>query len=1447
MADDKLNLGINIDDKNSAKKLADNLSTAKLNAKQLADITSKLKVMFNDITRFSAALNKEMQFVVKATQNMQMMAMAQERQSKAALDRATLENQIKAQTFRSSQAQLRNEQLSGTAKEAHLRTVQKEQQALTDLVNKQKQLVTAEKDSEATKRRSLSISQKIRQVADQYRITRSANAAAGVSDRDDRLQRIGLIIQRQQLAVDRARVVAAGQYTAELARQEARLIKLRSAQTGIRQSPEDPRVVRRVDPVSLFRVQADIFANYAVMGQALNMIRFASQTVVQFDKEMRDLQAVAELTNTEMKSLGDTVVDVSTKTKFSAVEVANAATVMAQAGFTGPQIKEAIGAIALLATATGTDLTKSVDVATSALTMFNLNVNETMRVANVMTGALNLSKLNMDKLQYGLQYAGNTAATMGINLEELTASLGAMSNAGIKSGSTLGTGLNQLMVTLQSPTKKMREEISRLGLSLADIDVESRGLIPVIETLRKAGFSSAQAFSAMELRAARAYLAFSNNVDSAKDYYQALQITNAAQKANDVQMQSFANTAQKLSNNLGQLFINAGRVMLPALTGIADAVTYVVSALNQIPLATTSALTALTTLAGLALTQRILQLVFGVTSLTSAFSALAKGAMALKAAGSLGGVFTLITTFLRANPIGLIVTGVTILTAAFAALSGSSASAAAELDRLGAKANEAAGDYAKAKDQIGTVDQAISRISKRYTELNKNSELLRTETIALQARFADLGIYMSTDLVGNANDLISALQNVRGELAKTAFAKASQWLIDQRGLAEASVKQSDAAISSAAGKNFVDNSFYGGRAKEVANARSEVKRVFGLDLQTNTANSTARSELMKSVGDVTMMTRTQLRQMEDLVLSDRSAAASDIVTLNKIIAEGKFKDQKLSNEQKKVLKAAIDQLTNVQQTTTESFNNVHSQAKALSATQEGLLNMSGAAATELAKLEAIVTKGNAQITKSKSQGGATKAMETILENTAKEAESFKKQLLDPQSSVFKKIQSETGQTAEQLTENLSSAFGYRIAKLGADISDANHDLSETLGKGTTEFFDRYSQSIETESKRLDFMIKRAGDAAATRMAPLNAVVEANSNINSPLYGKYSDAEITMIKNDQAKIEIDNLKAQAKAYEEAAPKFTQYANQQEELYNKAKIAADSAKAGTREQDRALKALNETMDNYYTARQKEADIKLKLVEINAQLGAQSGEELVAHKTIAEQIGSVVDNYMKRLSVEGDFFANLEKNIVHVLDESRSAFGSFVKDVATGSKSIGDSFRDMASRIIESMLDIAAQQAATGLFGLFSSAASSVMGWVGGYSAVPDTLPNIPMFSANSGGLVPKHFASGGKVGTRDSVNAILRPGEFVMRNSAVNAIGVDNLRQMNAAGNSRVSDSAGNLQANPVVGNVTPVNVYVVSPDQKPALTKNDVIVAVTDDMYKGGSTAKLIKTIVAGNT
>lgn len=296
----------------------------------------------------------------------------------------------------------------------------------------------------------------------------------------------------------------------------------------------------------LFRTQGALMGNYALMGGGISGMMAVLNFTVQLDKSFKQLQSIVRLTDTEMRGLEKTLISVSEKTKFTAVEVAEAATVLGQAGFNKDQIEKAIEPITLFATAVGTDLAQAVDLATSVMGIFDMEAGQLTDVANIMTTAINDSKLTMDKLSLGIQYSGNLAAQAGIDFKELVSLLGAMANSGIRSGSMLGTGFRQVLISLQAPSAKFKKRLAELNITLSDLDVRTHGMVNVLKTLTGAGFTSADAMEVLETRSAAAFSAMVNNLDVADALGRSMGVTASAAEANEIQMTSLANQWDRL-------------------------------------------------------------------------------------------------------------------------------------------------------------------------------------------------------------------------------------------------------------------------------------------------------------------------------------------------------------------------------------------------------------------------------------------------------------------------------------------------------------------------------------------------------------------------------------------------------------------------------------------------------------------------------------------------------------------------------------------------------------------------------------------------------------------------------------------------------------------------------------------------------------------------------------
>lgn len=581
-----------------------------------------------------------------------------------------------------------------------------------------------------------------------------------------------MLAARQRAADTATRRAMNPQYQSALTtldgRREAETIRRASMSDGDYQAEKRMQFVSHRGGADLLAIQTRLLVGYQALSMAFNTAKSLSTFIVQLDKEFKQFQAITNTTSEEMIQVRKELIAVSEATKFSALEVAQAATVLGQAGMSARNVREAIGAITLLATAAGSDLNSAVETVTSTLSIFNLQADQATQISNTFTAALNGSKLSMDKITLGLQYAGNTAAQFGVTYQELTSILGAMANSGIKSGSTLGTGLRQLLVDLEVPTKKFAKELEKVGLTQADVDVKSKGLVTVLQNLKNAGFGAANAYGAFEVRAAAAYSAIINNLDLATSLNDSFYQSTAALKANSVQMESLANTWDKFKSVVDTLAYNTFAPFITVLQKTVDMAANLFSTLNQFPgiLEVVGAGFASITTALAASTAVVVGkgLFGGLPIIASSVSKFKEIGAAASAAGVGMNAFSV-----AAKAVGMALRAHWI-TAAIAAAAGLATlvmafrNGATELERrlasLDAMASQTRQSVDTYSQEISAVDQTISNLQERKAALDADPIQRKLKIDEVLAQFGELNnkIDSSTSSVA---DLVSALEGLR--------------------------------------------------------------------------------------------------------------------------------------------------------------------------------------------------------------------------------------------------------------------------------------------------------------------------------------------------------------------------------------------------------------------------------------------------------------------------------------------------------------------------------------------------------------------------------------------------------------------------------------------------------------------------------------------------------------
>ena len=225
-----------------------------------------------------------------------------------------------------------------------------------------------------------------------------------------------------------------------------------------------------------FNALGNIMANVTsfISRKFTQAIRGAIDVILDFDQAMADTRAIARSTDTQFKKLRDSAKALGGTTKFTATQVAQLQKEYAKLGFSTDEILGAQAATLALAAATNSDLARAAEVAGITIRQFGLKAKETQRVVDVMALSFSTSALTMEKFAESMKFVGPAAKASGLSIEETTARLAQMADAGI-AGSLGGTALRQIFIAMATEGHDAAERIKELSLSqlgLADASAE---------------------------------------------------------------------------------------------------------------------------------------------------------------------------------------------------------------------------------------------------------------------------------------------------------------------------------------------------------------------------------------------------------------------------------------------------------------------------------------------------------------------------------------------------------------------------------------------------------------------------------------------------------------------------------------------------------------------------------------------------------------------------------------------------------------------------------------------------------------------------------------------------------------------------------------------------------------------------------------------------------------
>ena len=236
-----------------------------------------------------------------------------------------------------------------------------------------------------------------------------------------------------------------------------------------------------------------------VFGDVINVFK-------DFEQANANLSAVTGATGDTLKLLSDDAKRLGATTAFTASQVTGLQTEFGKLGFSTKEILDSTEATLALAAATGTELPQAASQVGAAIRAFNLDATESARVADVFAKSTSASALSMEFLNNAVSTVAPVAATFGFKIEETTALLGSLADAGFDASSA-ATATRNILLNLADSNGKLAKAIGGPVKNLPE-------LVTGLRKLKDNGIDLAGALDLTDKRSVAAFSRFINGADS---------------------------------------------------------------------------------------------------------------------------------------------------------------------------------------------------------------------------------------------------------------------------------------------------------------------------------------------------------------------------------------------------------------------------------------------------------------------------------------------------------------------------------------------------------------------------------------------------------------------------------------------------------------------------------------------------------------------------------------------------------------------------------------------------------------------------------------------------------------------------------------------------------------------------------------------------------------------
>jgi TP901 family phage tail tape measure protein len=212
-----------------------------------------------------------------------------------------------------------------------------------------------------------------------------------------------------------------------------------------------------------------------------------------FDEQLRVINTVAKVTDDQLHSIGESILDVSRETGKSTDDLTSGFYDLVSAGVPADKAIAVLRTSAQLATGALGTTGEAVDLMTSALNAYGLSADKAGRVSDIFAQAVADGKVTVADLGGSISQIAPLASSAGVSLEEVAAGFAVLTAKGTPAAMA-ATEMRAAISALLTPNTQLNEIQQKTGKNFAEL-AKTKGLAAALDELRKATNGDNDAFA----------------------------------------------------------------------------------------------------------------------------------------------------------------------------------------------------------------------------------------------------------------------------------------------------------------------------------------------------------------------------------------------------------------------------------------------------------------------------------------------------------------------------------------------------------------------------------------------------------------------------------------------------------------------------------------------------------------------------------------------------------------------------------------------------------------------------------------------------------------------------------------------------------------------------------------------------------------------------------------